>query len=230
MRFPFHALTDKIDFPNPENATQEGLVAVGGDLRIERLLKAYSEGIFPWYSEGQPILWFSPDPRMVLYPDRFKRSSSLQRLIKSNRYTLRIDTNFESVIKACASVPRPGQDGTWITPEMIDAYIELHRLGYAHSFETYRDGSLIGGLYGLSLGAAFFGESMFHQAPDASKFAFHHLVALSIKWNFNFIDAQTPTPHLASLGAENISRSQFLKELETALSAESRIGHWTPSH
>ncbi len=214
-------------FPDPINATEEGLVAVGGDLKPERLLEAYSKGIFPWYSEGQPILWFSPDPRMVLYPAKFKCSKSLQRVIQSKRFEVRIDTAFERVIKACSSVPRPGQDGTWITPDMIDAYIKMHRLGYAHSFETYRAGELVGGLYGISLGAAFFGESMFHKTPDASKLALSELVNFARKQGFDFIDAQTPTSHLQSLGAEVVERKRFLEELEISLNQQTKIGKWT---
>ncbi len=214
-------------FPDPINATEEGLLAVGGDLKPERLVEAYSKGIFPWYSEGQPILWFSPDPRMVLYPAKFNRSKSLQRVIQSNRFEVRIDTAFEEVIKVCSTVPRPGQDGTWITPDMIDAYIEMHRLGYAHSFETYREGELVGGLYGISLGAAFFGESMFHKTPDASKLALSQLVVFACKQGFDFIDAQTPTSHLLSLGAEVVERERFLKELKKSLDQNTIVGKWT---
>lgn len=215
-----------MQFPDPANATEDGLLAVGGDLKPERLIEAYSKGIFPWYSEEQPILWFSPDPRMVLYPAKFKCSNSLKRVIQSKRFEVRIDTAFEEVIRACSSVPRPGQDGTWITPEMIDAYIEMYRLGYAHSFETYCKGKLVGGLYGLSLGAAFFGESMFHKVADASKLALSQLVAFANKQGFDFIDAQTPTKHLQSLGAEIVKRKQFLKELRHSQARKSLVGNW----
>lgn len=216
-----------MQFPDPSNATEDGLLAVGGDLKPERLIEAYSKGIFPWYSEGQPILWFSPDPRMVLYPEKFKRSNSLKRVIQSKRFEVRIDTAFEEVIIACSSIPRPGQDGTWITPEMIDAYIEMHRLGYAHSFETYCKGELVGGLYGLSLGAAFFGESMFHKMADASKLALFQLVAFADNHGFDFIDAQTPTKHLQSLGAEIVKRKRFLSELKKSLGQKTKVGKWT---
>jgi leucyl/phenylalanyl-tRNA--protein transferase len=203
------------------------LLAIGGDLSPERLLAAYRAGVFPWYSEGQPILWFSPDPRMLLYPNRFKCSKSLERVLNSGRYTVRIDTNFERVISACAHTPRPGQEGTWITDDMIQAYIQLNRLGIAHSFECYRDGELVGGLYGLSLGAAFFGESMYHHSPDASKVAFAGLVTFAKRNSFHFIDAQTPTDHLRRLGAESIARQDFLSQLDKALESDSLIGDWS---
>ena len=222
-----HILSNRIEFPHPELADEDGLLAIGGDLSPERLIEAYQNGIFPWYSEGQPILWFSPDPRMVLYPKNFKRSKSLKRVLRSGRFELRIDTNFEAVIRACSDTPRPGQDGTWIIEDMIQAYLELHRLGIAHSFETYRDDNLVGGLYGLSLGGAYFGESMFHHCPDASKFAFANLVSFAQQNDFHFIDAQTPTDHLTSLGAEELNRNKFLQQLEQALKPNSLIGSWT---
>lgn len=164
---------------------------------------------------------------MVLYPDNFNCSKSLQRVIQSNRFETRIDTAFEEVIYACSHIPRQGQDGTWITPEMIDAYMEMHRLGYAHSFETYHKGKLVGGLYGLSLGAAFFGESMFHEMADSSKIAFSQLVAFANEREFDFIDAQTPSKHLQSLGAEVVERKRFLKDLENSLCKEGLMGKWT---
>lgn len=222
-----HILSSRIEFPHPEFADDDGLLAIGGDLSPERLIAAYQQGIFPWYSEGEPILWFSPDPRMILYPRNFKRSKSLERVLRSGRFELRIDSDFEAVIRACSATPRPDQDGTWITEDMIQAYLELHRLGIAHSFETYRGGKLVGGLYGLSLGAAFFGESMFHHCPDASKFAFANLASFAQQNDFHFIDAQTPTDHLASLGAENLSRDKFLQQLKQALQPDSLIGSWT---
>lgn len=222
-----HILSNRIEFPHPELADEDGLLAIGGDLSSDRLIQAYQNGIFPWYSEGQPILWFSPDPRMVLYPKNFKRSKSLGRVLRSGRFEIRIDTNFETVIRACSATPRPGQDGTWIIEDMIQAYLELHRLGIAHSFETYQDDKLVGGLYGLSLGAAFFGESMFHHCPDASKYAFANLVSFAQQNDFHFIDAQTPTDHLTSLGAEELNRNKFLQQLEQALKPNSLIGSWT---
>lgn len=225
---PIFQLRDEPIFPDPELAEEEGLLAIGGDLSPERLLTAYSHGIFPWYSEDDPILWFSPNPRMVLYLDDFKCSETLSRLVRSDKYELRIDTQFPEVIKACAKVPRPGQDGTWITPDMQAAYVELHRLGFAHSFETYLDGALVGGLYGVSLGSAFFGESMFHKERDASKFAFHALVQFARANHFDFIDAQQPTKHLRSLGAKEVARSIFLKQLASTRSNPTLHGPWTP--
>jgi leucyl/phenylalanyl-tRNA---protein transferase len=222
----YRILSKRIEFPHPSSADEDGLLAIGGDLSPDRLIAAYKNGIFPWYSEGQPILWFSPDPRMVLYPKDFKRSKSLDRVLRSGRFEIRIDTNFESVIRACAATPRRNQDGTWITEDMIQAYIKLHRLGIAHCFEAYRANELVGGLYGLSLGAAFFGESMFHDNPDASKFAFAHLVAFALQKNFRFIDAQTPSDHLQSLGAEELDRKAFLLQLGQALESDSLIGPW----
>ncbi len=214
-------------FPDPELAEEEGIIAIGGDLSPERLIAAYSCGIFPWYSEGDPILWFSPTPRMVLYPQNFKRSKTLARLVASGKYELRIDTDFQGVIASCAKVPRPGQDGTWITRDMQEAYIRLHELGLAHSFETYLDGQLVGGLYGVSLGNAFFGESMFHHQRDASKFAFHALVDFAIENHFDFIDAQQPTKHLASLGALEVPRSTFLRELANTQRQPTLQGPWS---
>lgn len=224
---PVFRLRDEPIFPDPKLAEEEGIIAIGGDLRPERLVAAYSSGIFPWYSEEDPILWFSPDPRMVLYPEHFKRSDSLQRLVRSDKYQLRVDTDFAAVIRACAKIPRPGQDGTWITQDMQNAYLELHRLGLAHSFETYLDGKLVGGLYGVSLGCAFFGESMFHYERDASKFALHHLVAFAQRHHFHFIDAQQPTDHLKRLGAEEVPRDRFLEQLAASQVENTLQGPWT---
>ena len=223
---PVYRLPKEPIFPDPERAEEGGLVAIGGDLTIDRLVNAYSAGIFPWYSEGQPILWFSPDPRMVLLPGKFKQSKSLERVINSKKFELRIDSRFSDVIKACSRVPRPGQEGTWITDDMIDAYIELHRLGVAHSFETYYQDELIGGLYGVSLGKAFFGESMYHLQRDASKVALSHLVDFCEQHGFHFIDAQVPTNHLASLGAEEMPRPEFLKRLAAAMEFDGIIDRW----
>ncbi|MEM9157937.1 MAG: leucyl/phenylalanyl-tRNA--protein transferase [Verrucomicrobiota bacterium] len=224
---PFYRLPDEMIFPDPQLAEEDGLIAIGGDLSVDRLITAYSTGIFPWYSEGQPILWFCPDPRMVLYAGKFNYRKSLQRVVASGKFEVRIDTNFRAVIEACAATPRPDQDGTWITEDMKDAYERLHHLGLAHSFETYQDNQLVGGLYGISLGKAFFGESMFHHQQDASKVAFQKLVEYTSAQNFHFIDAQTPTPHLASLGAEEIPRVQFLKDLHHALAHPTHKGPWT---
>lgn len=223
---PIFQLREEPIFPDPELAEEEGIIAIGGDLRPERLIAAYTQGIFPWFSEGDPILWFSPDPRMVLYPDNFNCSESLSRLVRSGKFELRVDHNFQKVIQSCAKAPRPGQDGTWITLDMQDAYIRLHEMGLAHSFETYLEGELVGGLYGVSLGSAFFGESMFHRERDASKFAFHALVDFATKHKFDFIDAQQPTKHLKSLGAQEVPRSRFLKQLSSSQRKPTHQGSW----
>ncbi len=201
-------------FPDPNLAESDGLIAIGGDLSPQRLVNAYASGIFPWYSEGEPLLWWSLDPRMVLFPDDFRCSKSLQRTILSHKFEVHIDTAFRQVMESCGRTPRPNQNGTWITQEMIDAYVRLHELGLAHSFETYQDGELVGGLYGLSLGDLFFGESMFHIVTDASKVAFVRLVEFCNLHRFRLIDAQQPTPHLASLGAKPIPRKEFLGLLD----------------
>ena len=185
---PIFQLPDAIVFPDVSFAEDDGLLAIGGDLSIERLIAAYSQGIFPWYSSQEPILWWAPDPRLVLFPDRLKSSESLQRKINSHHYEVRFDTDFVKVISHCAEIERKHEAGTWITREMKTAYIELHQKGYAHSVETYHNGILAGGLYGVSLGRAFFGESMFHLQPDASKVALFHLVEKAKEFNFIFID------------------------------------------
>jgi leucyl/phenylalanyl-tRNA--protein transferase len=214
-------------FPDPQHADPSGLLAVGGDLRPERLLAAYAQGIFPWYSQGQPILWHSPDPRFVLRPERLHISSSLKKTMRRGTYTVRLDTAFAEVVEACARSPRPGQTGTWITREMREAYTQLHTLGLAHSAESWADGELVGGLYGVSLGAAFFGESMFTRAPDASKTAFATLAQHLFGGGFYFIDCQMETDHLARFGAEAWPRSQFLLRLSEALEVATRKGPWT---
>jgi leucyl/phenylalanyl-tRNA--protein transferase len=201
-------------FPPVERARDDlgGLLAAGGDLSPRRLLEAYSRGIFPWFSEDEPILWWCPDPRMVLYVDEFHVSRSLARRLRRNEYEVRVDTAFEAVMRACAE-PRPGQDGTWIQPEMIDAYVRLHELGHAHSVESWRDGELVGGLYGVWLGRVFFGESMFMRATDASKVALAHLVQQMRQRGALLIDCQMETEHLASLGARPVPRAQFVSLL-----------------
>jgi leucyl/phenylalanyl-tRNA--protein transferase len=224
---PVYRLSKDLVFPNPRLADETGLLAVGGDLSPERLLLAYYNGIFPWFSKGDPILWWSPDPRMILYPEKFKVSHSLKQLLKNGKYQVRYDTAFSDVITHCAAVTRKDQEGTWITPKMKNAYIRLHELGFAHSVETWFQNELIGGLYGISIGKAFFGESMFHLARDASKFATFHLVELAKTLDFHFIDAQQETQHLKSLGAEAIPRESFLKSLENAMEFESFRGLWT---
>ena len=215
-------------FPDPREADADGLLAYGGDLRAERLLSAYAQGIFPWY-ESDPILWFSPDPRMVLLPAELRVTRSLRKTLARGGFEVRFDTAFASVVSACAQTPRPGQSGTWITREMQEAYCELHELGFAHSTEAWQDGELVGGAYGLSLGAAFFGESMFAWHPDASKVAFVHLVRQLEQWGFAFVDCQVHTDHLESLGAVLWPRDRFLDALDDALKAPTRRGKWKPT-
>ena len=225
---PIYLLGDDPElFPSPERADRSGLLAVGGDLSPERLLAAYSRGIFPWYNAGQPVLWHSPDPRFVLRPEALHVGRSLRKALQARVYDIRWDTAFADVISACASVPRPGQDGTWITDEMREAYGALHARGYAHSVEAWADGQLVGGFYGVSLGAAFFGESMFARAPDASKVAFATAVEHFQAWGFHFIDCQVETEHLARFGAEHWPRKHFLQALGRALREPTRQGPWT---
>lgn len=214
-KFVSHILLPDSPFPSLENAltSPNGLLAAGGDLSASRLLSAYRNGIFPWFNEDEPILWWSPDPRMVLFPNELKISRSLAKLIRKNNYTIQTDTHFVEVMQACAA-PRKDQQGTWIHPEMINAYSELHRLGLAHSVETWIDGALAGGLYGVALGKIFFGESMFSRSPNASKIAFAYLVRQLSKWEFAMIDCQVKTTHLASLGAREIPRHVFRQLLE----------------
>lgn len=217
---------DYLGFPDPEEAEPDGLVAIGGDLSPQRLVNAYCQGLFPWYSEGEPLMWWSLDPRMVLFPDEFRCSKTLRRLVRSGRFEVRIDTCFEAVMRNCGAVEREGQDGTWITPEMIDAYVELHQLGLAHSFETFREGRLVGGLYGVSVGQIFCGESMFHIETDASKVAMVRLVEFCKQHNFRLIDAQQETTHLASLGARPIKRSDYLAILDSLDFSKTLVGTW----
>lgn len=223
---PVYQLSEEFIFPHPDLADESGLLAFGGDLSSERLVQAYANGIFPWYSEGEPILWWSPNPRMVLFPDRLKVSKSLKQSIKNKSYEVRFDTNFNAVIEHCSAVPREGQDGTWITEEMKRAYIQLHKKGIAHSVETYANEKLIGGLYGLSIGSAFFGESMFQTERDASKVSLYYLVEKVKEWNFTFIDAQVETDHMKRMGSENIPREKFLEILKIAIKAPTIKGKW----
>ena len=224
---PVFRLTDDIAFPDPALAEEDGLLAVGGDLSMERILHAYAQGIFPWYSEGQPILWWSPDPRMVLLPSEFNCSKRLERELRNPAWTVTVDTHFEDVLDHCASISRPDQDGTWITSEMRKAYVVLHRAGYAHSVEVWKEGALAGGLYGISLGRCFFGESMFSLEPNASKIAMATLVADLLDHGADLIDCQVHTPHLESLGARDIPRDTFLALLEESNTGASRVGKWT---
>lgn len=227
MHVPVYALGRPLVFPPPQHA-EGGLVAVGGDLSPERLLLAYESGIFPWYEQGLPILWHSPDPRCVLPVDRLHVGRSLRRVIAKGAYEVRFDTAFERVIRACKATPRPDQDGTWITSEMEKAYVKLHRLGYAHSVEAFEpSGELAGGLYGVSLGRIFFGESMFAWRPNASKMALVVLAEKIKQWGFGLIDAQVPTPHTIAMGAEEWPRPRFLEALREALAYPTRQGSWT---
>ncbi|QLZ68797.1 leucyl/phenylalanyl-tRNA--protein transferase [Legionella sp. PC1000] len=211
-------------FPNPETSDDQGLLFIGGDLSPQRLLQAYKQGIFPWYEPGTPILWWSPNPRLILIPNEFKVSRSLQKsLKKSFRFT--IDTAFKQVITACATRAER-INNTWITEEMIEAYTRLHTMGYAHSFEIWYENELVGGLYGISLGHAFFGESMFHKITNASKIAFYYLCKTMVDWNFDFIDCQIPTNHLQSLGAKVIERKEFLHLLSQSLEHPTKQGQW----
>lgn len=208
-------LGDDTPFPPISNALTEpnGLLAIGGNLSSERLLTAYRSGIFPWFGKGEPVLWWSPNPRMVLFPQDFKVSKSLAKRLKKNDFEVRFNTHFRQVMEACANTNRPDQDGTWITSDIIDAYCELHQLGYAHSTETWIDNTLVGGLYGVMINKMFYGESMFHHATDASKIAFAHMVDYLKDKEVGMIDCQMNTKHLASLGAQEISRAKFIAKL-----------------
>jgi leucyl/phenylalanyl-tRNA--protein transferase len=223
---PVFRLGRELAFPDPRQSEPDGLLAVGGDLGPERLLLAYSQGIFPWYGEGLPILWHSPDPRTVLPLDRLRVSRSLAKVLRRGTFEVRLDADFAGVIDRCARIPRADQDGTWITADMRRAYTALHELGYAHSAEAWCEGRLAGGIYGVSLGRAFFGESMFAERSGASKVALVRLAQQLRAWGFDWIDCQVHTPHLERLGAEPWPRSRFLAALRRALEHESRVGRW----
>ena len=223
---PVFRLDDRLVFP-PVHLAEDGLLALGGDLRPERLLLGYTQGIFPWYAENLPILWHSPDPRMVMMTSDLVVQKSLRKAIKKRPYRITMDTAFGRVLEGCASVPRPGQTGTWLIPEMVDAYTKLHDLGFAHSIEAWQDSELVGGLYGVSLGGAFFGESMFAHAPDSSKIAFVHTVRQLDAWGITLIDCQVHTEHLERFGAYEVSRMQYLDMLRTALDHPTKRGKWT---
>lgn len=223
---PVFVLSEELVFPPPCLATPEGLLAAGGDLSPERLLLAYRMGIFPWYAEDEPILWWSPDPRLVLYPQEFHLSRSLQKVIRRGDFTVTTDRAFEAVIRACAGVRTAGGEGTWIVPDMIDAYCGLHRRGLAHSVEAWQGQRLAGGLYGVSLGSAFFGESMFTRVKNASKVALATLAAWLQANGFDLIDCQVTTGHLQRLGAREIPRENYLQELSRCLQNSTRIGKW----
>ena len=224
------ALDDDAPFPPLSAALREpnGLLAIGGDLSPERLLEAYRRGIFPWYSRGEPILWWSPDPRMVLFPQALKVSSSLHKRLKRKDYRVSVDSAFRQVITACAGITRPGQEGTWIVGDIVAAYCRLHELGYAHSVETWIDGELAGGLYGVAIGRMFYGESMFHHVSDASKIAFVHLVERLQQSGFGMIDCQMKTAHLERFGAAEIPRVEFAAHLADLIGQTPDGDVWHP--
>jgi leucyl/phenylalanyl-tRNA--protein transferase len=223
---PVFQLTDDLIFPPPHLASDNGLLAVGGDLSPERLLLAYRMGIFPWFSAGDPILWWSPAPRLILELDGLRISKRLTRTIRQGVFDVTMDQAFSRVITCCAKVPRRGEDSTWITPEMIAAYIQLHEMGFAHSVECWHENKLAGGLYGISLGGIFFGESMFSTISDSSKVALTYLTEQLAKWDFAFIDCQVKNDHLVRLGAIEISRPRFQERLAVALKRPTRQGRW----
>lgn len=217
-----------LEFPAPELATPEGILAVGGDLSPARLLEAYAGGIFPWFNEGDPILWWSPDPRFVLFPDELVVSKSMRPYFNQKKFQVSFDQDFEGVMRGCQQSNRNGQSGdTWITEDMISAYVQVHKLGYAHSVEVWQEGNLVGGLYGISLGKIFFGESMFARVSNASKFGFITLVQKLREKGFTLIDCQQQTQHLGSLGAKPISRKSFLKYLQENKKLKTLTGSWT---
>jgi leucyl/phenylalanyl-tRNA--protein transferase len=223
---PVHRLPRAIAFPDPSLAEPDGLLAVGGDLSPERLVAAYALGIFPWFSAETPILWWSPDPRLVLLPGELHVPRSLVRTLRRGPFTFTADRAFEAVIRRCARTPRPGQDGTWITDGMVEAYVRLHHLGLAHSFEAWEGERLVGGLYGVSLGAAFFGESMFSDRPDASKAAFVRSIEFLAARGAGLVDCQVRTDHLVRFGAREVPRADFLARLASALEHPTLRGPW----
>jgi len=219
-------LDHRLIFPPPELAEENGVLCVGGDVSVDRLILAYSSGIFPWPHEGLPLLWHSPDPRTILVPKDLHVGRSLEKSMRRGHYEVRLDTAFRQVMRGCSNKERPNQDGTWITDEMIEGYVALHRRGLAHSIEAWRGEELVGGLYGVSLGGAFFGESMFADAPDASKVAFATLVRQLDRWGFDFVDCQVHTEHLERFGALEWPRTRFLAALKKALKKRTRVGPW----
>jgi leucyl/phenylalanyl-tRNA--protein transferase len=223
---PVYKLDERLVFPPPEHALDDGLLAIGGDLRPERLVLAYAGGIFPWHEDRLGPWWYSPDPRMVLEPGRLVIGRSLRKTLRKGLYRVTLDAAFARVVAGCARAPRAGQEGTWISRGFRRAYRELHLLGLAHSVEAWRGDELVGGLYGVSLGAAFFGESMFARAPDASKVAFVRLVEQLARWRVALVDCQVHTEHLARFGAEEWPRPRYLKALRRALEAPTRRGRW----
>jgi len=218
---------DSLDFPDPQGANEDGLVALGGDLSPERLISAYDQGLFPWFNEGDPILWWSPDPRFVLFPSELKVSKSMRPYFNQRKFEVTYDSDFRAVITACQQMYRPGQGGTWITDDMLEAYCQLHRMGFAHSVEVWKNKELAGGLYGIALGRVFFGESMFAKASNASKFGFISLVRRLEKHGYTLIDCQQETQHLASMGGRGIPRPRFLQYLTDNDVEKTERGGWT---
>ncbi len=227
---PLFRLSERIEFPPAWLARSDGLLCIGGDLSLERLLLAYQNGIFPWFSENEPLLWWSPDPRLVLFPDTIKISRSLKKDIKRTPFRITVDNAFEQTIVSCAQPRRDSHEGTWLVDEMIDAYIQLHKQGYAHSIETWHGNSLIGGLYGVCLGGSFFGESMFSNESNASKIALSALATLLNTHGFDMIDCQVTTNHLVNMGAVEVSRENFLKALAPSITRKMDTNIWDPSH
>ena len=227
---PVYWLSPEPVFPDPRQAGVEGLVAVGGDLTPARLVEAYRQGVFPWYDLGSPILWWCPDPRLILEPERLHVPRRLERILRQELFTLSLDLDFEGVINSCASVHLHREQGTWILPEMINAYCRLHKLGYAHSLEVWRSGELVGGIYGVALKKAFFGESMFHRVDNASKVALVSLMRLLSNRGFHFLDCQQTTRHLLQFGAREVSRNTFLTRLDQALQDSRGEPHLRPGY
>jgi leucyl/phenylalanyl-tRNA--protein transferase len=223
---PVFRLSSNLSFPPPHLAIGEGLLAVGGDLSIKRLVTAYRQGIFPWYAEDDPILWWSPDPRMVLYPDELHVPRSLRRIVRRQIFSITLDQAFGQVIRGCAGIRGPDHPGTWIVPEMITAYEELHAVGLAHSVEAWQGDALVGGLYGVSLGGSFFGESMFSRISNASKVALVRLVEGLHREGFQLIDCQVATAHLMQFGAREIPRDHFMQDLKRSLKQPTQQGRW----
>ncbi|MCB4742870.1 MAG: leucyl/phenylalanyl-tRNA--protein transferase [Sulfurovum sp.] len=217
-------------FPSPRFASDEGLLAYGGDLSSVRILTAYRNGIFPWYNKGDPILWWSPSPRLLLYPGKFIVQKSFRRILRNAGFSVTFDRHFSKVIHHCATIMRKGQNGSWILPEIQEAYIRLHEEGYAHSIEVHKEGKLVGGLYGISMGKAFFGESMFSLVKDASKVAFKALSDVLVEKSYDFIDCQMETDHMIRLGAVTVSRDYFLDLLDQTLQKPSELGNWQHFH
>lgn len=223
---PIFSLTDKIEFPPVELADSIGILARGGDLSLERMLEAYSHGIFPWFGERQPILWWSPDPRYVIFSENLHISRSMRKILRQHRFEIRYDTQFRKVLEECANIPRKHESGTWLTDDLIEAYVRLHKYGVCHSAEAWQGDRLVGGLFGVCIGRYFSGESMFTRVSNASKAAFLTLAQKLFSLGFRFIDCQTRTSHLISLGATAIPRTKFMELLQEALTYETLLGNW----